>query len=528
MSKNYNLYKKSRFKSLYLAIVLILIGFGITYSMVFFVYDEDILSGSLSISSPYGNIFVSEILPKAKKMLASAKSSYISSTKDSIGLSNGKSRTFSVVNKENTNVMLRISVDPTISNTIPLTDMRYGLYLNGDLKKVDYIEKDNSTIIYEGMLLANEELTVSIKFWLDYYSTVQSGIFDASIAFSTRSSQRILSDEIANSNDENIVAVNYDGSLYNEFGDILGYYYTGKNPNNYVWFNCDEGFETGKDHCELWRIVSSANIKASEYSLEYRRVKLVKDIPLTRKFSFNNNNYFGSDVYVYLNSDYYNSLSNTAKKMVLKSVWDYGTINLDSKLSDLYGLTYNSISNRVGLLSAKDYLHTVDKRFYNNNLNDNNTINNTWLSSSNYVMLDNVGNNFLSNNEGLIGTVNSTNENIIRPTVYLSPTVYIKSGTGSSTSPYRLGVYDENSYYEDVEVVGYIRYEDWDERVEDLPNPQPIYIDGSTKVNYVLNDTEDYRFVGWGIDDNTTASYSLGSTVNANYDIYLVAVWEKK
>ena len=46
MSKNYNSYKKSRLKSLYFAIAIILIGFGLTYSMVFFIYNEEVLTGS--------------------------------------------------------------------------------------------------------------------------------------------------------------------------------------------------------------------------------------------------------------------------------------------------------------------------------------------------------------------------------------------------------------------------------------------------------------------------------------------------
>ena len=145
-----------------------------------------------------------------------------------------------------------------------------------------------------------------------------------------------------------------------------------------------------------------------------------------------------------------------------------------------------------------------------------------------YLLIDNVGSSFLFNNDGSISTNSSTTVNKIRPSVYLSPTVYVKNGKGTMTDPYTLGIGDDASYYEDVEVVGYIRYEDWDSVVEDLPNPQPIYIDGSTKVNYALNDTNEYRFVGWGIDDNKTASYSLGSTIRTNGDIYLVAVWEKK
>ena len=33
-------------------------------------------------------------------------------------------------------------------------------------------------------------------------------------------------------------------------------YFVGNNVNNYIWFNCDEGYISGSEHCEKWRIIS--------------------------------------------------------------------------------------------------------------------------------------------------------------------------------------------------------------------------------------------------------------------------------
>ena len=52
--------------------------------------------------------------------------------------------------------------------------------------------------------------------------------------------------------------------------------YAGSNPNNYVYFNCDNGKDENSTNCELWRIIGLVNVKTNTSAIE-QRLKIIRN-----------------------------------------------------------------------------------------------------------------------------------------------------------------------------------------------------------------------------------------------------------
>lgn len=111
---------------------------------------------------------------------------------------------------------------------------------------------DNENIIFEVSNL-NENDIISSKSSHTFYVTFKynsTSITDNTLkskinfVFGTKFKELILAN--------NILTTSGDG-LYNYNNK---YYFSGSNVNNYVWFNCDDGFNSDSENCEKWRIVS--------------------------------------------------------------------------------------------------------------------------------------------------------------------------------------------------------------------------------------------------------------------------------
>lgn len=128
---------------------------------------------------------------------------------------------------------------------------------------------DNENIIFEITNL-DENTTINRNEFYTFYITfkykdstmITNSVLNSKInfVFGTNLKELILAD--------NTISTTGDG-LYN-YGNK--YYFSGSNVNNYVWFNCDEEFNSGIENCEIWRIVSIE---------EDDSVKLVRDSVLS-------------------------------------------------------------------------------------------------------------------------------------------------------------------------------------------------------------------------------------------------------
>ena len=102
-----------------------------------------------------------------------------------------------------------------------------------------------------------------------------------------------------------------DDTIYNEMDNVIGY--TGENPNNYVYFNCDD--YSNKDTCEVWRILEVVKITNEE--TDKYRLKLIRNDALMlgdiTKFIWankgTNEGFSTANIGTLLNNGYYNALS---------------------------------------------------------------------------------------------------------------------------------------------------------------------------------------------------------------------------
>lgn len=219
---------------------------------------------------------------------------------------------------------------------------------------------------------------------------------------------------------------------------IKEYRYTGKNPNNYIAFNCsnDEDVST----CEVWRALGIYNIDNES------RIKLIKDTNEEMKpwDEAAGVVYSTSSLNTYLNA-YYSNLSETAKGQIGAATYKLGgaeTLELDSKT--MYGFELESdevLSLNVGLMNVSDYAFASslkEEEFVSTIASRNE---NNWLFTGKEEWLVNKDVNnqvYKISTDGSIG-VGATNEaKLIRPVVALQSSVKIIGGDGTKENPYRL------------------------------------------------------------------------------------------
>ena len=282
------------------------------------------------------------------------------------------------------------------------------------------------------------------------------------------------------------VGVSGDGSIIND----NGYRYTGKNPNNYVWFNN-----------EMWRIIGSFDTAETGTSNGNYNVKIIRDEILGGYVwnKTNKNIWYGtsdstaSSLYKILNTNYYNSTNGTNgqdcygyktaygknatadcnftktgiqdsyRNMVMNAKWrtggyssssvtasamyEYeGTTSYDTTTQPLISLGY------IGLMSSSDYGYASSSCYNSANMDSMNTTTcagSNWLygkgaewtlsqdfsGTSTVFYITSNGNVHGTFYNGGVGNGYST-----RPVLYLDSNVYVVSGDGSEANPYVLGM----------------------------------------------------------------------------------------
>lgn len=149
-------------------------------------------------------------------------------------------------NKDNTYITYLI----TISNNS--TDNYYYVEPTFILGQGTY---DNENIIFNVTgLEEDEEIQAGssknffITFRYDNPTNVNNNILNAKINFKFQNSSGTKLSELILKNEEDTSS---GLTSYNN-----KYYFEGTNVNNHIWFNCNEGYTSGEEHCEKWRIVS--------------------------------------------------------------------------------------------------------------------------------------------------------------------------------------------------------------------------------------------------------------------------------
>lgn len=242
---------------------------------------------------------------------------------------------------------------------------------------------------------------------------------------------------------------------------MIDYRYIGNNPNNYVYFNGDE----------LWRIIGIFYVE-NEFGEMEQRVKILRNSKLSDDYAWNSrgNNFWGnSTLNTYLNGEYYNSLVDESKLMIVPTKFYLGASGVNTAThfgtgENMYGwergnrtysnLPINSVG-KIALMYPSDYVYTyslgVSSACFNdvNNCNTNSRTANSWIIDENnyksqWLISPYLGAYNCAFSIGTYGGLSSYGDikygNGISPTLYLSSQVKITSGDGSEQNPYQLSM----------------------------------------------------------------------------------------
>jgi len=239
-------------------------------------------------------------------------------------------------------------------------------------------------------------------------------------------------------------------------GALTDYRYIGNDPYNYVTFNN-----------ELWRIVGVFTVEDGNGKKE-QRIKIVRNDKLAKKMAWDSSNvneWSTSSLNTYLNGDYYNELDLSSQEMIKNAVYYLGGNNNNQFGAEsgymfeigttVYSGRSTSWNGKIALMYPSDFSYTyalgVDNTCYNNggyNCGYSNGKMNSWIYNTNnnsdhWLLSPLLG---YDNRAFLLHLgetldyyyVNATSG--IRPTLYLSSSVKISSGTGKSDDPYQLSM----------------------------------------------------------------------------------------
>ena len=179
------------------------------------------------------------------------------------------------------------------------------------------------------------------------------------------------------------------------------YYVDGAVVNNYVWYS-------GK----MWRIIG--------YNTLDRTIKMVMDENVSLlTYNGSNSDYRASNINVWLNSVFLNTLRNS-NKFLIEGEWNYTTVSDSTKPARTL-----TTSAKVGMLNYYEYSKVRDSltggsAFWLLSKYDEN---NAWYINASKVASNSVVSEFMG----------------VRPAVVLRANVtFIQGGNGTSTNPYRL------------------------------------------------------------------------------------------
>ncbi len=298
-----------------------------------------------------------------------------------------------------------------------------------------------------------------------------------------------------------ITRLSYDGTSDNNLR------YVNVDPNNYVIFNG-----------ELWRIIGVFG----------NQIKIIKAETIGKRAwsSNNSNDWSNSDLYLYLNNEYYNSLSTEAKKMISDTEWQLGAIEDKNQTVYYYydkerQSPSNNLTNKIGIMYISDYAFAFSPSYYSTNATNiysqYNSYTGGYLPIDNWLFIDSWE-WFLSlyknnskygcyyNNGGIIGCGNSLNSDWynVRPVLYLNENVSIYSGDGTKKNPYLI----TDKYLINIEIKNETR--DLDIAVTDMTQveyEEEVRFKVTPVKGYKVNSIEIVDEENHEIEYNTTDDY---------------------
>lgn len=437
-------------KQLIISVMVMSLGLlmvlGTSYSLITKTY-----SSTNSYSLTVGNIEVS--FDSDNENNITLTNSYPISDKE--GLESDKEFSFRVNNTGNYTANYSISIEETSPVKIGEV-IRFSYNLN-DTGYTKISTLSNNNIVTQNMVLeANKIDEYKIKFWVkeDASISYMNKSFSAKLVLNaTQNDYKYATNVIellAKIKEDGLYAIDEEGNPTEK--NAREYRYIGTDVNNYVWFNCDDGYKKGSNHCELWRIIGSFDNTWENGIGTYKTLKIMRDEPINTTIPFNKDTYIGeyetSYLNYYANSTYYNELEMHAKNMILTARWDVGQSNHNVDLYNAYNFGKNStIYGDIGTISLSDYGYARGGMF-------NVTIDNqvpSWMYKEGYKLLT-INTSLSSPNsvniieDNKVSTGSYDTEYHFIPAVYLKPDVSITGGYGTLNEPYEIEIKFPMSY----------------------------------------------------------------------------------
>lgn len=431
MTKDSVKVNSSVFTITFLMLLLIVLVSGSSYALI-----QKNLIGKHSYSMQTGNFLV-EFKDNNTLNLTNTLPMY-----DNVGITKDDEFVFSVTNngdyKANYSVYIKETSDKEMASVL-----RYAVnYGDGYSMENVSLLSNNKYIVQNKSLNIHDVDTYRLKFWVDidaseeWTSNKFSGkiVLDASVS-DYKYATNVL-ESLYNNSDESIEAISKYGDKEIKNG-ISDYRFSGSSLNNYVWFNCSDGYTSGENHCERWQIVGSILNNTENTSGNYAMLKLVRTDALKTNYMFDdaNNNFENASINKYLNNEYYQGLEASAKALIINAKW-YTSSNFNSmKVKDIYISEKDKhIYNNVGLLAISDYAYASSSDNWSSLIGSYRFTNN-WLNKANYWLI-----NGYYVNDNIVSKGDKISLKNIHPAVYLRPDVSIINGLGTIDNPYELNI----------------------------------------------------------------------------------------
>ena len=407
----------------------------------------------------------------------------------------GEKTTFRINNKDTTGASLDYNIKlniTSIASELKSSDLKYVLLKDNTIVK----EGNFSTMvvgantIYSNSISSSGTTNFTFYLYIDGNSENNLNMMNKSLVGSIVVEAQEKQFETFSTVIENLMAygeketvtgkgTDYEYNTTNSimFDNFENYRYYGANPNNYVYFNCDDYSNQSSSTCEVWRIIGVFNNGILTHQIKIIRNESIGTYQTTEVgneefgaftdsyLSYTLNNEAGSKEATYwsrtlgtcnLNTNYKcdfskTGLKNTTTRDLISNVSWFIPNSIEGDLypNELYqgeidGST--TAGEMISIMYKSDYGYATDIRKCNiqvNLYNSSECTENNWLflGSREWIMgttENNYYKAYIVAENGAVGTYSLTSEANVRPTLYLKTEQTIKSGTGTLADPYQL------------------------------------------------------------------------------------------
>lgn len=398
----------------------------------------------------------------------------------------GEKTTFRINNKDTTGASLDYNIKlniTSIASELKSSDLKYVLLKDNTIVK----EGSFSTMvvgantIYSNSISSSGTTNFTFYLYIDGNSENNLNMMNKSLVgsivveaqekqFETLSN--VIENLMADGEKETVTGkgTDYEYNTTNSimFDNFENYRYYGANPNNYVYFNCDDYSNQSSSTCEVWRIIGVFNNGILTHQIKIIRNESIGTYQTTEVgneeigaftdsyLSYTLNNEAGSKEATYwsrtlgtcnLNTNYKcdfskTGLKNTTTRDLISNVSWFIPNSIEGDLypNELYQ------GEMISIMYKSDYGYATDIRKCNiqvNLYNSSECTENNWLflGSREWIMgttENNYYKAYIVAENGAVGTYSLTSEANVRPTLYLKTEQTIKSGTGTLADPYQL------------------------------------------------------------------------------------------